>query len=164
VPHAEPTAPHPDLAPVSFLLGRWAGEGAGEYPTTSPFRYGEEMTFTHVGKPFLAYAQRSWNLDDGRPLHAETGYWRCPSAVNLEVVIAHPTGHVEVTEGTIEATSVALSSTIIARARSSKVVETIVRRIDVKGDLLSYELEMAAVEHPLTVHLRGLLRRVARPQ
>ena len=45
---------HPELEPLAGLLGAWRGEGAGEYPTIAPFRYGEELRFWHVGKPFLA--------------------------------------------------------------------------------------------------------------
>lgn len=154
---------HPDLLPVAWLLGRWGGEGEGEYPTVEPFRYGEEITFTHVGKPFLAYAQRSWSLDDGRPLHAEMGYWRCAGPMTVEVVIAHPTGHVEVAEGPVAGTSLRLRSTAIARTGSAKRVDELARHIDVAGDGLRYELEMAAVGRPLAPHLRGTLRRMGGP-
>jgi THAP4-like, heme-binding beta-barrel domain len=89
-----PQAPplHPELEPLAGLLGTWRGGGAGEYPTISPFRYGEEVRFWHVGKPFLAYAQQPWSLEDGRPLHAETGYWRAEPGGAVELVLAHPTG------------------------------------------------------------------------
>jgi hypothetical protein len=161
VPGADTSVLHAAIAPLAFLLGRWAGEGDGEYPTIVPFRYGEEVTFSHVGRPFLAYAQRSWSLDDGRPLHAEMGYWRCPSPEAVETVIAHPTGHLELAEGPLTGMSVTLSSVTVSRTRSAKQVEKLVRSIDVGGARLTYELQMAAVSQPLAVHLRGSLRRVS---
>src|SRR4029450_4159540 len=104
----------PEGEPLAGLLGTWRGEGAGEYPTISPFRYGEEVRFWHVGKPFLAYAPRTWNLDDGRPLHTETGYWRAKPGGTVEVVLAHPTGIVEVQEGRQDGTRIDLRSTTTA--------------------------------------------------
>lgn len=158
-----PAALHEAVAPLSFLLGRWAGEGEGSYPTIEPFHYGEEITLSHVGKPFLAYAQRTWNLDDGRPLHAETGYWRCVSPTHVELVVAHPTGVVELSEGPLSATSLVLSSKLVSGTGSAKEVTAVVRRMTVEDDGLGYELDMAAVGVPLTHHLRAVLQRVAAP-
>jgi THAP4-like, heme-binding beta-barrel domain len=100
----EGPALHPDVAPLSFLLGSWMGEGKGFYSTIEPFEYGEEIRVWHVGKPVLPYAQRTWSLEDGRPLHAETGFWRMGGEDRVELVVAHPNGHAEVAEGTLHGT------------------------------------------------------------
>jgi hypothetical protein len=156
-----PSALHPSLEPLAFLLGRWAGEGDGSYPTIEPFRYGEEITIAHSGKPYFAYAQRTWDLDDGRLLHAETGYWRCPSPTRVELVVAHPNGLVEISQGTLESTTLTLASTTVAGTDTAKEVRELARLVAVSGDRLEYTLAMAAVGVPLTGHLRAVLRRVA---
>jgi hypothetical protein len=151
---------HPDLAGLAGLLGTWRGEGAGEYPTIAGFRYGEEVRFWHVGKPFLAYAQRTWSLEDGRPLHAESGYWRARPDGAVEVVLAHPTGIVEVLEGRQAGGRIDLHSTTMARTSTAKEVSALHRRFELDGDRLAYSVAMAAVGQPLQHHLAAELHRV----
>jgi len=159
---------HPDLAHVANLLGTWSGEGHGEYPTIDSFDYAESITFSHVGKPFLAYQQRTRSLGSaahpGQPMHAESGYWRFPSPGRIEVVLSHPTGVLEVEEGTIE---VALDGTVVfdlattnvALSSTAKSVTGIERVFRLRGDTIEYELRMAAVGLPMQHHLSARLVR-----
>ena len=91
---------HPDLQALAPLLGTWQGRGSGEYPTIEPFDYVEEVAFSHVGKPFLVYGQKTRAAADGAPLHAETGYLRVPRPGHVELVLAHPSGITEIEVGT----------------------------------------------------------------
>src|SRR5258707_10701825 len=121
----------PDIAVLTPVLGPWSGQGGGEYPTIEPFGYVEEVTFGHVGKPFLVYGQRTKASDDGRPLHAETGYLRLPSPERVELVLAHPTGVTEIQEGTLSSTATTLelelTAPAIGRTSSAKEVTALGR-------------------------------------
>lgn len=158
---------HPDIAALEPLLGTWSGTGTGEYPTIDTFEYDETVTFGHVGKPFLAYAQRTSAVDDGRPLHAETGYWRIPQPSLAELILAHPTGITEVLEGFAapnmpggDTLIVDVRSSSIARSASAKEVVASERTFEITGDTMRYTMRMAAVGQPLQHHLSATLTRV----
>ena len=153
---------HPDCQPLAGLIGTWRGRGLGEYPTIDPFGYVEEVTFAHVGKPFLAYVQRTRDASDDRPLHTESGYWRPVARDRLEIVLSHPTGVGEILEGSIQTgttTVFDLHTTAVALTSTAKDVTELHRRFELDGDTLRYSLAMAAVGQPLTHHLRAELYR-----
>lgn len=162
------TALHPDVAHAACLLGTWTGRGHGVYPTIEPFDYVESATFGHVGKPFLSYSQRTRSIraggGPGEPMHAESGYWRFPSPGRVEVVLSHPSGIVEVDEGTIElaidgAVVIELATTSVVRTSTAKPVTGLERRIRVLGDRMEYRVRMAAVGLHMQDHLRAVLER-----
>ncbi len=154
---------HPDVAVLACLVGQWVGEGRGEYPTVESFRYREEVTVGHVGKPFLAYRQATVNLGTGLPAHAEVGFLRAGGGGRVELVLAHPTGVAEVEEGSVETLPgglhLHLRSTGVAGTATAKEVLSLERRIEVVGDLLRYDLAMGAVGQPHQHHLSAELHR-----
>lgn len=156
---------HEALGPVVGLLGTFTGDGAGDYPTIDAFTYRETVTFGHVGKPFLTYAQRTAHPVTGAPMHAETGYLRVQPGARAELVLAHPTGIVEVEEGSLTeedgTTVLTLVSTTIGRTGTAKDVRSLRRRFVLDGDTLSYDLWMAHADTPETHHLRAVLHRTA---
>jgi hypothetical protein len=93
---------NPALAPVAFLLGTWRGEGEGQFPSIKSFRYREEIRFTHNGKPFLIYSQRTESIDTRQPMHGEAGYLRLVGDGRVEFVIAQPIGFAEISLGRVD--------------------------------------------------------------
>ncbi len=150
---------HDDLEPLSFLLGTWRGEGEGEWADAEPFRYVEEMTFEHVGEPFLLYAQASWSPEDGSPIYFERRFVRPAGPGRVEIAFAHPLGVVELAEGTVSGTIVDVASTAVAVTGTGSPVTELGRHLEVDDGRLRYELRMATTEVPLTYHVKGDLER-----
>ena len=155
---------HPDLAPLAVLVGTWRGRGHGDYPTIDPFDYLEEVTFGHVGKPFLAYGQRTRSATTDAPLHTEAGYLR-PGATSeaVELVLAQPTGVAEVHTGTLTrdagTTVLAFRCDSPGLTPTARPVTVVARRLRVTEDTLDYDLWMGHDQTPETHHLVATLHK-----
>lgn len=152
------------LVPVSWLLGTWRGVGVGGYPTVPEFRFGQELTLTELsGKPFVQHMSRGWLLDDDgnevRPLAEETGYWRPEADGTIELLLAHPTGVVEIWAGHADGARIELRTDAVARTSTAKEYAAGHRLYGlVNGDLL-WAYDMAAMGHPLQPHLSATLKK-----
>jgi hypothetical protein len=155
---------HPSLASLRFLLGRWEGAGVVGYPTIESANFGQEISFSHNGKPFLIYTSRTWLLDEdgtiGRPLSTESGYWRPQPDGVIELVLAHPTGIVEIYIGQQTGTKIELATDAIARTSTAKEVTAGKRLYGLIGADLGWAYDMAAVGQPLQSHVSAQLKRV----
>lgn len=150
---------HPELTDLGFLLGTWVGSGVGEYPTIEDFAYQETAEFTHVGKPFIAYRQKTKRAGSNEPLHAESGYFRPTTPGSMELVIVQPSGILEIHDGAIDRGELSLRSSVVLTTPTAKEVSTVERWINVEGDVMTYRLLMGAVGQPHQIHLRARLNR-----
>lgn len=154
---------HADVFVLGALLGTWEGRGTGEYPTIDDFEYLESITFSHVGKPFVAYRQATRHPGTGAAMHAESGYLRVPVRGGIEIVMAQPTGLTEIYEGAVVAGDdtlvIDVRSTSIGSTPSAKQVALTERTLTLSGDELQYTFRMAAVGQSLQHHLSATLHR-----
>lgn len=102
---AELAGVHPDIAHLSWLVGRWTGIGVVAMPGVEPVRYEEVCEFATDGRPFLEYRSMSWIVDEAherlRPSHTEAGYWRPAPDNGVEATICNPLGIAEVWIGQV---------------------------------------------------------------
>jgi hypothetical protein len=124
------------------------------------------VRFSHDGRPFLAYESRTWLLDaDGkavRPAAREVGWWRpVANTDEVEVMLTHPTGFLELYLGRIDGLKVELVTDAVVRTASAKEVRAGHRLYGIVEGALLYAYDMAAVEQPKQPHLSARLERVA---
>ncbi|MFD0201878.1 MULTISPECIES: FABP family protein [Saccharothrix] len=149
------------------LVGVWRGEGEVVYPTIDgPFRYGQQITFAHDGRPFLYYEARAWLLDENggviRQAARETGFWRPQPDDTIEVLLTHNTGIVELYYGKPRnQTSWEISTDAVVRTATAKDVTAAQRLYGIvnNGDL-AYVEERAMVGQPLQPHTSAHLKRI----
>jgi hypothetical protein len=154
---------HPQCGPVAWLLGTWAGNGHGDYPTIDSFQFGQELIFTHDGRPFLHYMSRAWIVDEAgekvRDGALETGFLRCLPDGQVELLLTHNTGFVEIYYGTAAGGKLEVSTDAVVRTQTAKEYVGGHRLYgNVEGDLL-YAYDMAAMGEALQPHLWARLKR-----
>lgn len=159
---------HERLEPLAFLVGTWRGLGVVGYPTIEEQRYEQELVFAHDGRPFLEYSSRTWIIDaDGERVKQsarESGWWRPGKQPrDVEVLLAHPSGIVEVYVGEVVFRKVELRTDVVARTETAKPVGALHRLYGMVEDDLAYAIDMAAVDQPLQPHLSARLQRVPAP-
>ncbi|THV43372.1 FABP family protein [Glycomyces buryatensis] len=161
---------HDDLLALLPLVGRWRGRGQGGYPGIDDFMYGQEMSFTHDGRPFLKYSARAWLIDeDGKPIRPaaqETGWWRVvkgedPKRPEVEVLLAHPTGILDLYYGHVDGTKIEIATDAVVRSPQAKEVTAGKRLYGIVEGALMYAQEMAAEGNPMTPHLSARLGRIS---
>jgi THAP4-like, heme-binding beta-barrel domain len=172
---------HPALLGLLPFVGVWRGRGQGGYPTIEhDFGYAQEIRFSHDGRPFLFYESRSWIVDaEGtavRPAAREVGWWRPvqtdPAADHatagtggrsdeIEVLLAHPSGLLELYIGTVTGTQVEMATDAVVRTSTAKEVSSGHRLYGIVEGALLYAYDMAAVGEGSTPHLSARLERVA---
>lgn len=156
---------HDDLLALLPLVGVWHGSGSGVVVSTGvQFSYGQQVSFVHDGRPFLAYDSRSWLLDaDGaviRQAWRETGFWRRgASADDVEVILASNTGQAMQLTGTAGELRWELATMSVVPAPSAKHVDGERRMYAVVDEHLLYASELAPAGRPFAPHLNARLAR-----
>lgn len=165
MPFEIPSDLHPDVMPLAFLLGQWHGNGHGDYPTIDAFDFGQELGFSHDGRPFLHYLSRTWMMEDGqpgRPLAVESGFLRVkpenPDA-NLELLLTHASGFVEIYLGTVDGAKIELQTDAVVRTSTAKEYTAGHRLYGLVDGKLMYAYDMAAVGQELQPHIWATLER-----
>lgn len=158
---------HHDCLALLPLVGVWRGAGEVVYPTIDgPFHFGQQLVFSHDGRPFLHFEARAWLLDaDGeviRPAARESGWWRPRPEDTLEVLTTHATGIVELYYGRpLSQTSWEIATDAVVRSASAKEVTGAKRLYGIIEGDLAYVEERAMVGQPLQPHVSARLQRVA---
>lgn len=153
-----------ELAPLAWMIGRWEGAGVVGYPTIESANFGQEIECFHDGRPFLHWRSRTWKLDEEgnqvKPLATETGYWRPLPEGEVELVLAHPTGIIEMYHGVTSPAKVEVRTDSVVRSPHAKEYNAGHRLYGYVEGSLMYAMDMAAVGQALQSHLSAELKRV----
>ena len=159
---------HPTCLVLLPLVGVWRGTGLfGNDPGMKQPQFGQQITISHDGRPFLRYESVSWLLGpDGTvtgPGSREVGFWRPQPDGSLELMVAHAEGRIELFYGRPRSVaSWALSTDAALRTPTAPPVVGATRLYGVTPDgRLAYVEERAHSDIELAPHASAALDRLA---
>ncbi|MGH8861408.1 MAG: FABP family protein [Jatrophihabitantaceae bacterium] len=156
---------HDALLALLPLVGVWRGDGSGIAPSGEQFSFGQQASFAHDGRPFLAYESRAWLVDDAgeviRQAWRESGFWRLGAGQDdIEVVLASNTGEALVYAGVVGDHRWEIATASAQGTPTAKVVDAERRLYALVDDVLVYASDLAPHERPLAPHLNARLSRI----
>ncbi|GAA0506178.1 UPF0678 fatty acid-binding protein-like protein [Saccharopolyspora subtropica] len=149
------------------LVGVWRGEGEANHPSLpETYRFIQQVTIAHDGRPFLTYESRAWRLDgEGGNVvglaFRETGFWRPHPDDTIELMLLHSSGVAELFFGKPRnQTSWEFGTDAVLRSPTGEDVTAASRLYGVVDGSLAYVEERATSEHELQPRLSAKLDRV----
>ncbi|WP_255498188.1 FABP family protein [Nakamurella sp. PAMC28650] len=162
--------PEIDHACLSLLplVGVWRGTGVyGNDPGLQTPQFGQQITISHDGRPFLRFESVTWHLDSegavGAPAAREVGFWRPQPDGSIELLVAHAEGRIEVFYGQPRSlTTWAMSTDATWRTPTAPPVVGTTRLYGITPDgRLAYVEERAHSDIELAPHASAALERLA---
>ncbi|NLG47161.1 FABP family protein [Gordonia sp. (in: high G+C Gram-positive bacteria)] len=158
---------HSGLLALLPLVGVWEGEGEGHDPIAgTDYQFGQQIIVSHDGGNYLVWQSRSWVVDDDgafvRPDLRESGFWRISEDDNIELMLTHAEGSIELYYGRpLNQTSWNLTTDVTIRTETGAHTGGAKRLYGLvpDGDL-AYVEERVDAEGDLTPRLSAKLRRV----
>lgn len=165
----------PEVYPLAWLVGKWAGAGVLEYPGIDRTDFRATAEFDHDGGPYLSYTSTITLMgqdgEDGDIWSTESGFWRIspqvPDGLQLEegqhpveLVLADASGSVAIYVGIAGNGKIELGTDMMARTASAPEVAGATRLYgNVRGELL-WAWDLAAFGHELASYASAQMGRV----
>ena len=148
------------VAPFEGWLGRWEGDGRGLWDGVPPFRYRERLVVEALpGRALLRLTQRTTVGDSTELSHSEVGYLRLLPDQQLELLVAVPSGYVEIHTGRLREGVIELSLQTLGVTPSARPLRVVRRRMELADGTLHNSVGIAVHDEEVAPHVESWLRR-----